>query len=460
MYLVLARRTYMRRVKALQETNSISCDVVGFDCSRVAAREVLCVHLYSHGDFIVAPLSVLPDQHALLDASTALGNLKRAMLKKTPGTKQLRIPTGTATKTLCLAVMFSMSCMLPYPTSDVWMPITRDCPTKSTVRLWDSESEQWYNWDSQSGAAHYCLCPSLWSSDHVGFRPKPVKVLLLCGDEGSQGYSLWWFLMSLGYRTLFHRDPAHRISNAYNNALRGIKTSMSCAMNTLLIHKFRRGPWGSGRFMREMRETLQIVRHQGLGHPMLLDFLPQIARDNNLDPDELQSTPGRLRRLLDAFISSGHCQRVETRRWWTLWGANLVLDGWWHVLLCSLCIYFFLNGVDPFELALELKAKSEKQAQSANEGEDDGVREFKMKYAVLQILLCEASQNIMRSQLVIFRRLRYHHSNFIERHTDGKSPLSFHMLWSTYQDSAEPKGEEKSNTQPSQPSQPARTHAC
>ncbi len=425
MYLVLAKRAYRRSVGSSLESEAVSSDVVGFDCSRVSCREVLCVHIYSHNRFIVAPLSIMPDQFALQDATTALSNLKLSMLTKW-GEKRTKLkqPTGASTKSLCLSLMMSLSCILPYATSGVWRPLSRDLPSKSSVRLWDSEKEHWFNWDPQSGSAHYCLCPSLWPKNAPGHVNRPVKIFIMCCDEGSQGCSLWWYCMSLGWRVLMYRDPAHRMSNAFNNATRGVKRAMQAAMSTLLVHKFRRGPWGSGRFMRELRETMQIVRHRGYGHPILVDFLPQIARDCDLCAEDLQDDPSTLRRILDHFILSGHCQRVETRRLWTPYDANIVLDGLWHTLLVALCMYFYMNGVDPFQFEQELQ----EQAKTAD---DANVRDFVFKHSVLTILLTQMYQNIMRSQLVAFRLLRYHHADFVERHSDASSPRAFHLLWST-----------------------------
>lgn len=424
MYLLKSRLHHKAAVEAtLRDNVAVTSDIVAFDASRVACREVLAIQSHSNGVFSALPLQVLPDQTATLDVSQAVANLSKAVQKQGTRGKSLKKPAGMATKVLCCAVVSAMFQVFPYENARVWVPLCRDLPRPRTLRAWDDNVRQFYNWDARTGQSTWVLDPALWE---VG--KGAVRSLVFLADEGSTGYSLWWWLVYCGLRCMFFRDPPHRISNLYVHSMRGVKQGIQAAMDVLLVHKYRRAPYGSGRFWREAKETIALVQKLGLRHPIIHDFAPAIARDHGLSVDEALHDNKVMTRLLQSFSASGAGQRVETRRWWTKWDADLHLDKMWHTLLAALIMQFYIAGVDPWVIA------KRSSVDTPDRDDDDSRKEFCFKQTVLTILMSSFNQNMLRSQLETFRRIRTHHKEFIEHHLKPGRTLRFHVLWSDLQE--------------------------
>ena len=93
-------------------------DVVHFDASRAASKEVLLISMYVAGYLVSLPLQVLPDQAALVDASGAVQAVTDTMLGNRT---DRRAATYDATRILFVAVAHATLHVWPYVTLAVRM---------------------------------------------------------------------------------------------------------------------------------------------------------------------------------------------------------------------------------------------------------------------------------------------------------------------------------------------------
>ncbi len=256
-------------------------------------------------------------------------------------------------------------------------------------------------------------------------------MIFLC-DEGSQGYSLFWYLLAQQFRIIFVRGPPHKFSNVFNNAMRAVPKAFRAALGCNILHKFRRAPFGSGRFLRECRETLKLLRPVAHKHPLMLQCISGIARDTNIPLDDLLFDKHTIQSLIDSFCTSGLGKRVETRRWFTLFDSNVSLNYYWTLLLVAILAQFLRAGTDPFSLDC-VKASNEKSS-NPNKTEEDN--EFCFKHACITILLNGFTGMVLRSQLVIFCRLRAHRGHLIACQSTPGVALQIPVMWSTPKDRA------------------------
>ena len=84
-----------------------------------------------------------------------------------------------------------------------------------------------------------------------------------------------------------------------------------------------------------------------------------------------------------------------------------------------------LSGVYPFSVDPEKHA----DASEALDGDSDS-KDFSFKFAVLHILMNVANQQLLRGHLVIFRRIKEHHFDWIRQHAKPGAALRFYLMWS------------------------------
>ena len=126
------------------------------------------------------------------------------------------------------------------------------------------------------------------------------RVLTCAADEGSQGFSLFCFLAARGFRINFQRDPCHKLSGVFINTLQTTPRIMAIVLDILLVFKWRRAPFGSGRFWRQSVQTLQLLMQQtGVHHPLMDMFRESIARDFGVAVESLDTDDVALRGLLE-----------------------------------------------------------------------------------------------------------------------------------------------------------------
>ena len=173
-------------------------------------------------------------------------------------------------------------------------------------------------------------------------------------------------LMLLLATVVFLGDPPRRLSNSFVNALRRCRLSWRASLDALVVHKYKRAPFGTRKFWRQAKETCELLL-TNLNHQVIHMFLPAVADDLQLPLATLQSK-GNLQKHLKKknFIGSGLGQRVE-RRWWTLWEGNRVLDKHWHILLICLVMQCLIEGVCPWSAA--------SAAQTSYDSEEDSTKD-------------------------------------------------------------------------------------
>ena len=90
------------------------------------------------------------------------------------------------------ALVQALLALMPFSNMEPWAPSTFvSLSEHGKVREFDQTSQAYYMWDKESGEAKWCLAPELRGSGRPG-----VRVLVMCADEGSQGWSLFQYLAS------------------------------------------------------------------------------------------------------------------------------------------------------------------------------------------------------------------------------------------------------------------------
>ena len=86
------------------------------------------------------------------------------------------------------------------------------------------EGNDWYNWSPESSTGRWVLPRVLREIGNLHL----YRTLVLVMDEGSPGWSLFNYLANhVRARVLFIRDPLHRLSNLFTNALRAAIPSVA-----------------------------------------------------------------------------------------------------------------------------------------------------------------------------------------------------------------------------------------
>ena len=110
------------------------------------------------------------------------------------------------------------------------------------------------------------------------------------------------FLVSRGFRAMFHRDPCHKLSNVFIATLRRVPQVLQMVYDLLVVFKFRRAPFGSGRFLRATVQTIcLLVGSTHMDHPVMEQYRDEICRDIDVPPEFTELNPS---------ILSDHFQKV------------------------------------------------------------------------------------------------------------------------------------------------------
>jgi len=319
----------------------IDSDYVLFDASRVASKEVLLVHVFVAGVYACAPLQILPDQPLVHDKEAAMANVQQVLTQTS--SKKARRRLGEATLSMFVGLAQAMLAVLPFPDLTAWRPSSSVLQGPDAKRVRHGEGQQ-YHWDQQARTSQWDLPDELGPRALHGTH---VRVLVLVADEGSTGWSLYQYLASyLKYRVLFVRDPPHRISNLFTNALATVRPVLASTLQVLLVHKFRRAPYGGGKHWKGLRETLEAFLGDAAGgHPLLELLGPSIADDHR----QPYHCTEQVVELLKSMLRVPMGPKVEMRRWFTFWDAGWTLDKLWHSMLLALIVWYGMNGEDAWE---------------------------------------------------------------------------------------------------------------
>ena len=144
----------------------------------------------------------------------------------------------------------------------------------------------------------------------------------------------------------------------FTAGLRGATSTLATVFDILCLHKFRRAPYGSGRFWNSLKETwcMLLARAGGANCPVVDSFMEAIARDVGL-PLSALSEPGAFDPMVRRVLRAPIGPKVEMRRWFTFMDAGPDLDRAWHTMLVALIVEFWLEGADPWEVAAKAAAR-------------------------------------------------------------------------------------------------------
>ena len=337
---------YELRVLCVNQ-KTFQADCVMSDASRCAKKECVLVHLASCGLLCAPPLQVLPDQAKVQEPQAAMERVTKVLTSARPSrTPKEDKPELEPTKLLGVAITQAVLAVMPFKTFAVYAPSSVPMPQPGVEKQWSLSQQQWYFWNPEEHSATWVLPYEL----RCFVNHKAVRILVLIGDEGSTGWAFFQFLANhVRLRVLFLRDPLHRLSNLFTNALRAELRCFDGASRLIVLAKFRNGPCGSGRFWTELKETLRLfLSRASLDHPVVQMFLPEIARDYGKHVGLL--TWEEAKRLMFKMNADMGGQGVDTRRWWSIYDStkhNLPL---WGTMKLAMVVRVAMDGKNPWEL--------------------------------------------------------------------------------------------------------------
>ena len=215
----------------------------------------------------------------------------------------------------------------------------------------------------------------------------------------------FWLVGFYHARAIWWRDPSHRLSNLFIRGLKGVKNLRNHVSDIMLLHKFRRAPYGGGRFFKELKETIALVLSRTqLAEALIEPFITSIAYDHGCAPDFDSVTA-----VLRDFCRMSLGPRVEMRRWFTFIDMAEPLLRIWNVMLLGLWAIAILDGRDPWELCTEAATRDQTATRGAGPNVDDAkVKEFSFKTECFKILLSSVTQGVLKSIQVVYSRTRSH----------------------------------------------------
>ncbi len=229
-------------------------------------------------------------------------------------------------------------------------------------------------------------------------------------------------------RCIFWRDPSHRLSNLFINSLRGVPGLMTHVLDHLLVHTFRRAPYGSGRMFKECKETIALALNRLHSCTVLIEPLA----DSIANELRIEASVDAVVESLHGFLRMALGPRVEMRRWFTYMDMAPALDRMWHTLLFALIFMAVFEGKDPWVMAAAAAAAAllHRGGATAPKDEDEQARTFRYKSECLRILLSAVSQSVLRSIHFIFQRTRQHQA-WVAKHgcVEGMS-IKYLLFWS------------------------------
>ena len=137
----------------------------------------------------------------------------------------------------------------------------------------------------------------------------------------------------------------------FTNAIGSVRPALAATLQTLVVHKFRRAPYGGGKHWKGLKETLSVFLREATGsHPMIDLFAEDICRDHR---QAWTQSPRQVLGLLGKMLEVPMGPKVEMRRWFTYWDAGWVLDKLWHSMLFSLVVWYGMNCEDAWEVCAQ-----------------------------------------------------------------------------------------------------------
>ena len=309
--------------------------------------------------------------------------------------------------------MQALLAVLPFASAAVYAPSVRYTPMIGCALLWSVVLGQWYFWDAERQASSWLLCDEL----RLLAQHRFVRIWVFVADEGSQGWAWFEFMANrVRIRIVFIRDPLHRLSNLFTNSLRGAPAVMTAALRGVTVAHFRRGPFGSGKFWSELKDTLILfLRRATLGNPVIQIFAEDIAKDHGRQSADLSW--GELKRRIEVMLVDKIGPVVQLRRWWSVYDAVEHLIVIWHTMFMSL-VQFAMKGVDAWKLARET-------AVVVLRGDSKEAKKFKFTHQVLCTLANSLCRRLLLCMRTVFRLTRLHHKRYTAAATDPRACRQF-----------------------------------
>ena len=261
-YLLKARRAIATAIQ--QNHAAVAADFVCFDASRVSYKEVLLVHLWSSGLLACAPLQVLADLAGTHHKAEAMSNAMQVMLPIQGAASPVkpRAKPGESTQALFYAIVQSVLTIFPVENFSAWATSYISIPSINDERCFDSHEGHFFYWNKETHKSQWCLPPELRLARADECH---ARTLVFVADQGSTGWSLYQFLASplVGLRIFFFHDPAHRLSNVFTNSMKGVRQVIESVFALINIYKWRRAPFGRGKFWQASKEALQMLLDEG-----------------------------------------------------------------------------------------------------------------------------------------------------------------------------------------------------
>ena len=191
-------------------------------------------------------------------------------------------------------------------------------------------------------------------------------------------------------------------------------------MQALLLHKFRRAPYGGGKFWNGLKQVVRMFLESAHPEHPLLELLGEsICNDYGTT---LAACGGDCRPFLQKLLQEAKGPRVECRRWYTIYDAGLRLIKLWHSMLLGMMVWFLAEGKDPWATVAERK-------QVVHDEDGD---EFDYKTQTLLTLSDSMHQQLLASQLVVFQRVWTEHKQYSAIATMPAECLMRAQRWSSY----------------------------
>jgi hypothetical protein len=162
------------------------------------------------------------------------------------------VPTkNLATKETLLALLHSVLAVLPNEGASAWQPEVQALPlAPGGSRRQDPFTGCPFNWapaaQPASERARWAFSPQLLDPE------RPLRILGIVADEGSDMFALAQYLATgpPRLRVVFFRDPLHKLSNTFTAAVRMVPEILRIVVLMLVVHKYRRAPYGNARLRR------------------------------------------------------------------------------------------------------------------------------------------------------------------------------------------------------------------
>ena len=428
-YFASAKVRIQQALSASCQLHCVGCSI-SFDATRLGKAEVLSLLMHVPGLAVAGPIQILPDSNAS-QPQEVLAAITDTLLARG---KKGRTALYHASKVQLLALLHVLVELLPFGSLRPFIREVAAVATHTSQRLPAPATTSGSASSSSSGpaaaaAGHYlfdkarattqwCLSPDL----QAPWTPGLVHILSLTLDEGSPGWRVVQFLAHSGARVMYHPDPAHRLTNMYINSMKATPVVWRMVQAVLLVHKYRRAPFGGGKFWAQAVGSLTAMTSNGTSlHPVLEPFLSSIATELGVPVGLLMDEPHRL--LAGMACPCG--PKVELRRWWTHYDASAGLLPMWHLLLASLLGQYLAEGRNP--MLPGTAARRPAPGKVLTEAE----KNFRFKEEVLKTLWQSQFRHLLQSNNVTYKPLQLHFADYIAASTSPDARLKFIGFWSS-----------------------------